>query len=73
MPKTQEENVRIADKYSKSDGSVSLAKECYRILYGISHKYGVTDKGKSSNKHRVRNWSKQEYRIQENTFLRKWI
>ena len=50
LHEVQENNNIISVHYSTSDVSVSLLKECYRILSDIPHKYGVTYQGEYAKK-----------------------
>ena len=61
----QEENNIISVHSSTSDGSISILKECYILLYDIYHEYGVSDHGNASNKHMIRKWYQKCYTIQE--------
>ena len=45
--------------------SVSLEKECFRLLSDIFHKDGITDQGKAANKHRIGKCYKWEYIFKE--------
>ena len=48
-------------------------KEYIRLSSYLSHKYGVSDNGKSAMKHNNRKRYKQEYRVQEKNMLITWM
>ena len=56
VPEVQKDNKRIYAHSLTKYASLSLSKYLYLIMYAISCKYDMTDKGKYSNKHRNRKW-----------------
>ena len=47
------------------EGSLSLEKECLRLLSYLYHKYDVTDQGEDADKHMSRNYYRRYYIIQD--------
>ena len=72
FPKVLEENNKISAHSSTSNGPVSLAKECCRLLSYFYHKYCVTYQVNYSKKHTIGKVSQKENIFQE-LFLIIWI